>query len=184
MSIHNLPAGMTGKNFEAIYFQLTQYIRLPNDTIYANGITQPPTAIEFVPDLTAGEVSTFNGIVSAVQNAPTAQAAALAAWNTLPPYLQSGTVDQFTAFVDNQVFNGQTIAQVTATINSTVVNITTANVAQINAQLGNIRTMLIAAATAIIGIREILKATGKLVIVIRDFTVRFTKFMLGIFGFR
>lgn len=114
----------------------------------------------------------------------TAQKAAIATWNGLSPTLQSGTVDQFTTYVDSQVFNGQTVAQVTATINSTVVNITTANVAQINAQLGNIRTMLIAAATAIIGLREVLKIVGKLVIIIRDATFRFTKFLLGVFGLR
>lgn len=57
--------------------------------------------------------------------------------------------------------------------NATIKNITTANVTQINTALGNVRTVLKVAALAIINMRGLFVLTSKLLIYIRDLTIRF-----------
>lgn len=103
----------------------------------------------------------------------TATRALNSGYPALPVWAQTGTAADAETFINAQIFNGQTVAQATTYINSTIVNVTTANVAQINAQLGNIRTVFIVAATAIINMRGLFILTAKLLIYIRDLTIRF-----------
>jgi len=93
----------------------------------------------------------------------------------LPTWAKTGTAAQAETYITAQIFSGQTQAQVDAYIDATIKNITTANIAQINAQLLNIRTVLKAASAAIITMRSLFIITAKLLIYIRDLVIRFRK---------
>jgi len=93
----------------------------------------------------------------------------------LPTWTKTGTAAQAETYITAQIFNGQTQAQVDAYIDATIKPITTANVAQINAQLLNIRIVLKAASAAIITMRGLFIITAKLLIYIRDLVIRFRK---------
>jgi len=90
-------------------------------------------------------------------------------------WVKTGTAVEAETYINSQIFNSQTQAQVDAYIDATIKNITTANVAQINAQLLNIRTVLKAASAAIITMRSLFIITAKLLIYIRDLVIRFRK---------
>jgi len=96
-------------------------------------------------------------------------------YSLLPAWAKNGTAVQAETYINGQIFGGQTQAQVDAYIDATIKNITTANVAQINAQLLNIRTVLKAASAAIITMRSLFIITAKLLIYIRDLVIRFRK---------
>jgi len=117
-----------------------------------------------------------SGVIVTI-NPDSDQVAATKAMNTgypaLPDWARTGTAAQAETYINGQIFNGQTIAQVNAYIDATITNITTANVAQINARLDAIRTVLKVAATAIINMRGLFVLTAKLLIYIRDLTIRF-----------
>jgi hypothetical protein len=66
MSIHNLP---TNIDMELARFLLQKHLRLPNGVVYGNGLNQPPTAIEFAPDLTAEEQATLSNIAQRYNDA-------------------------------------------------------------------------------------------------------------------
>lgn len=101
------------------------------------------------------------------------QKSALTIWRNLPDIFKTGTPASADAYLDGQIFGGQTVQQLTDSINAQLTNITIANVAQINARLAVIRTLFIQAATAIVGAREALKNVMHLLIVIRDLIIRF-----------
>jgi len=119
-----------------------------------------------------------NGIVTAISS-PSDEYIATKTLETeyplLPTWAKTGTAEQAETYITAQIFNGQTQAQVDAYIDATIKNITTANVAQINAQLLNIRTVLKAASAAIITMRSLFIITAKLLIYIRDLVIRFRK---------
>jgi len=104
-----------------------------------------------------------------------AQNNAISDYGNLPTWAKTGTAAQAETYITAQIFAGQTQAQVDAYIDATIKNITTANVAQINAQLLNIRTVLKAASAAIITMRSLFIITAKLLIYIRDLVIRFRK---------
>lgn len=98
---------------------------------------------------------------------------ALGDYANLATWAKTGTAAEAETFINNQVWNGQTVAQVEAWIDTNITNITTANVAQINARLLSIRQALKLAAGAIINMRGLFVLTAKLLIYIRDLVIRF-----------
>ena len=110
---------------------------------------------------------------------------ALTNYSALTAWAKTGTAAKAETYINGQIFNGQNITQVNTYIDTTIketliVNITTANVAQINVQLANIRTQIAAtrivfkaAAGAIIAMRDLFILTSKLLIYIRDLVIRF-----------
>lgn len=160
MSIHTIPPNI---DIELAYVLLIRYLRRPDGIVYGNGDNQPPTAIEFVPDLTPTE-----------QNILSALAIRLTAFTDLDnvPNWATYSGQQAQDAVHTAVFNGQDAATIKANIASQLTNITTANVAQINARLDVIRTLLGNAVDAIIAIRGILENIGKLLAYIRDIALR------------
>lgn len=109
----------------------------------------------------------------AAQERANIENAAIANYEALIDWIKTGTAADAETFINGQIWNGSTQAQVEAYIDATIVNITTANVTQINAQLANIRTVFKAAAGAIIAMRGLFILTAKLVIYIRDLVIRF-----------
>lgn len=93
----------------------------------------------------------------------------------LPNWAKTGTADQVETYLTEQIFNGQTQAQVEAWIDANIMDITTANVSQINIRLATIRQGLKLAAGAIITMRGLFILTAKLLIYIRDLVIRFRR---------
>lgn len=99
--------------------------------------------------------------------------AAIVDYNNLAAWARTGTASEAETYINSQVWNGQTIAQVNAWVDANITNISTANVAQINARLDFIRQGLKLAASAIINMRGLFILTAKLLIYIRDLVIRF-----------
>lgn len=66
MSIHNLPQN---PDIELIRFLLQKYLRPPSGIVYGNGLDQPPTAVEFTPDLSAPEIATLSNVAQRYNDA-------------------------------------------------------------------------------------------------------------------
>lgn len=156
MSIHNVPPGI---DIDLAIFLLRKYLRFPEGIVYGNGEFNPPTAIEFIPDLTPAQVNVLASI--AARLTATGDIDAVPNWATY-----SG--QQATDAIHAAIFNGQDAATIKASIASQLTDITTANVSQINARLAVIRTLLGNAVDAIIAVRTVLEAMGKMLAYIRD----------------
>lgn len=91
----------------------------------------------------------------------------------LPEWVKSGTASQAEAYLIEQIFSGQTQAQVEEWIDANITNITNANVTQINIRLASIRQGMKLIAGAIIMMRGLFILTSKLLIYIRDLIIRF-----------
>jgi hypothetical protein len=91
----------------------------------------------------------------------------------LPTWAKTGTAAEAETYINAQIWNGQTQAQVDAWIDANIANITTANVSQINIRLTGIRAGLKLAAGAILATRSLFILTSKLLIYIRDLVIRF-----------
>ena len=96
-------------------------------------------------------------------------------YTILPEWACIGTAIQAENYLTEQIFSGQTQAQVEIWIDANITNITTANVSQINARLAMIRQGLKLASGAIITMRGFFIITAKLLIYIRDLVIRFRK---------
>lgn len=127
--------------------------------VYDGNSPTPPTSVTFTPDLTPSEVTTFARLVDA--------ALSVANFKNLPNW-STWTSQEASDWFNANIWNGLTQAQVNSYVDTTIVNITTANVNQINAQLANIRTVIKTAATAVIAIRTALSAMAKALIYIRN----------------
>jgi hypothetical protein len=62
MSTHALPATI---DLPILRARLLRDLRAPSGVVFANGPEQPPTALEFTPDLTIGETTTLAQIIGA-----------------------------------------------------------------------------------------------------------------------
>ncbi len=61
MSRHTIPAVADTDKLNRI---LVRALRAPNGAVYENGTHQPPTALEFTPDLTATEQDTLTALLA------------------------------------------------------------------------------------------------------------------------
>jgi hypothetical protein len=134
--------------------------------------------MDYDRELTPAEQATAAAVIAAHNPAgklPQEQAAieAMSGYATLPDWARTATANDAATYINGQIFNGMTQAQVNTYIDNTIVNVTTANVAQINAQLANIRTVFKAAASAIIAMRDLFILCSKLAFYIRDLVIRF-----------
>ncbi len=62
MSIHALPSTL---DLATLRILIARYLREPSGVLFTNGTEQPPTALEFTPDLSAPEIATLAQIVGA-----------------------------------------------------------------------------------------------------------------------
>lgn len=125
------------------------------------------------PVLTPAQViGLIQGGAIAISDAALARIAAARGTAKALPNWATWTAQEASDFVTANILNGFDQAAANNFINTTIVNITTANVAQVNAQLANIRTVLQAVAAAIISIRTILAAMAKAVVYIRNLLLR------------
>lgn len=92
---------------------------------------------------------------------------------TLPDWVKVGTAVQAETYINNQIWNGQTIKQVEAWIDINIADLTIANINQINIRLAAIRQGLKLVAGAVIATRSLFILTAKLLIYIRDLVIRF-----------
>ena len=91
----------------------------------------------------------------------TNQQDALINYSALPDWAKTGTANEAETCITNQIFSGQTQAQVDAWIDTNVTNIATAKIA------------LKQIAGAVITMRGLFVLTAKLLIYIRDLVIRF-----------
>jgi hypothetical protein len=117
-------------------------------------------------------VSLFSTPETAAEQAIVADYQAAAGNFEALPDWATETAAQTAARITGAIFNGQTAAQMKASIDAQLTNITTANVSQINARLAVMRTLLGNAVDAIVAVRTILVAMGKALIYLRDLIVR------------
>jgi hypothetical protein len=146
--------------------------------------------MDYDRELTAAEQATAAAVIAAHNPAgklPQEQAAieAMSGYAYLSDWVKTGTAAQAETYIKGLIWNGADITTVNSYIDNTIketliVNITTANVAQINAQLANIRAQLAntrtvfkAAASAIIAMRDLFILCSKLAFYIRDLVIRF-----------
>ncbi len=66
MSIHLIPALA---DTDKLHRQVHRSLRAPSGAIHANGTQQPPTALEWTPDLSAAEQATLADVVTAANAA-------------------------------------------------------------------------------------------------------------------
>ncbi|MDP9317273.1 MAG: hypothetical protein M3R24_41530 [Chloroflexota bacterium] len=66
MSIHLIPALA---DTDKLNRQVRRSLRAPSGAIHANGTHQPPTALEWTPDLTTAEQATLADVVTAANTA-------------------------------------------------------------------------------------------------------------------
>ena len=121
---------------------------------------------EYIPHLSAEELALIQLIKDTENNAITK-------YSQLPEWAKTGTADEAQTYITNQIFSGQTNAQVDAWIDANITNITVANVTQINTRLTNIRAGLKLVAGAILSLRDLFILTSKLLIYIKDLVIRF-----------
>ena len=95
------------------------------------------------------------------------ETSAITNYANLPTWAKTGTADEAETYITNQIFNGQTQAQVDAWIDANITGTT----------ITALRTQLIAAlkitAGAVITMRGLFILTSKLLIYIRDLVIRF-----------
>ena len=91
------------------------------------------------------------------------EADAVTRYSQLPTWAKTGTADEAETYIINQIFSGQTNAQVDVWIDANVTNIATA------------KTALKQVAGAIFKMRDLFILTSKLLIFIRDLVIRFRK---------
>ena len=60
MSLHNIPNGIDPRTLRLF---LAKRIREPSGILYGNGLDQPPTAVEFEPDLSQDEAAKLASLV-------------------------------------------------------------------------------------------------------------------------
>ena len=94
---------------------------------------------------------------------------AVTKYSQLPDWAKTGTAEDAETYINNQIFNGQDIAQVEAWIDS---NITGTNITTLRNQ---VKAALKVTAGAIIAMRGLFILTSKLLIFIRDLAIRFRK---------
>lgn len=138
-------------------------IKLGRGFDYDGKSTTQPTQVTFTPDLTPSELVIFNQLLDFTSS--------IGNFNNLPNWATWTATDAETN-INNSIFAGQTATQVKANITSTLTDITTANVSQINARLAVIRTLLGNAVDAIIAIRGILAAMGKALVYLRNLIIK------------
>jgi hypothetical protein len=98
---------------------------------------------------------------------------AITDYASLSAWAKTGTAPEAEVYINSQIWNGQTIAQVNTWIDTNITNITTANVSQINTRLASIRAGLKLVSGAVITMRDLFILTSKLLIYIRDLVIRF-----------
>ena len=95
------------------------------------------------------------------------ETSAVTNYANLPTWAKTGTADEAETYISNQIFSGQTQAQVDAWIDANITGTT----------ITALRTQLIAAlkitAGAVITMRGLFILTSKLLIYIRDLVIRF-----------
>lgn len=123
----------------------------------------PPTQVTYTPDLTAGELVIFNKIVD--------YASSKGKFDALPNYA-TWTPQEAYDNTFNAVFNGQDAATIKGNITTQLTDITTANVAQINARLAVIRTLFGNAVDAIVAMRLILATAIKMLAYLRNLIIK------------
>lgn len=129
--------------------------------------------LEVESSLPTGQLETlFAPAETAAEQAAVADyIAATGGFNALPNWA-TWTAEEAETNLTAAIFNGATAAAVKANIASTLTDITTANVSQINARLAVIRTLLGNAVDAIVAIRGILAALGQAIVYLRNLVVR------------
>lgn len=66
MSVHPIPPNIDIGRLSRL---ITQALRAPSGLVAGNGTNQPPTALEFTPDLSAAEQATLDRVIGAAQKA-------------------------------------------------------------------------------------------------------------------
>lgn len=158
MSFQSIPSGT-----DLLWLSLRCFTVIGRGFSYDGQSFIYPSGVSFNPDLSSGEMALFSGIVE--------QASSRVSFGTLPDW-STFTIQAASDFINQSIFNGQSLAQVTNTINANIPNITTANVTQINNSLAGIRTTFGLAASAIISIRTILQAMAKVLVFVRNILLR------------
>lgn len=158
-------------------------IRLSHELISAGFVRlsfdDPPTTITiFDTDNQAAitaiyDMHTITADEAEVITARLVKEAAFVDYGNLAAWAKTGTAADAETYINSQVWSGQTIAQVNTWIDTNITNVTTANVAQINARLDFIRQALKLAAAAIINMRGLFVLVARLLIYIRDLVIRF-----------
>jgi len=146
-------------DLELMKVLVVRYLRRPDGIVYADGMFSPPTALEYDPDLTPGEEVTLNRII--VKSRASALFDAMPNWATW-----SG--DEAEAYVHDSILLGQTQAQVDAWIDAQITDLTTANLAQINARMAAIRIALKTIAAGLITTRTVLSGLARAIMYLRD----------------
>jgi hypothetical protein len=91
----------------------------------------------------------------------------------LLPNWSTWTPQEGQNYIVANVWQGYTKTQANTWIDSTIVNITTANVTQINTQLGNVRTTFKAVAGAVIDLRDMMAVAVKAILFLRDVVIKY-----------
>lgn len=130
---------------------------------WSSPINVPPLFVVFTPDLSVSEEATLNKILGYFSGATN--------FNVLPNWA-TWTDTEAETNITNSIFGGQSATTIKANIASSLTDITTANVNQINTRLAVIRTLLGNAVDAIIVIRNILAAMGKAIVYLRNLVVK------------
>lgn len=65
MSIHSIPANLDVEKARRL---VVRFLRAPSGFVHGDGPEQPPTQLEFTPDLSPAEQATLANIIKAVQS--------------------------------------------------------------------------------------------------------------------
>jgi hypothetical protein len=141
-----------------------RYIGLACGIAYPNDDRSQP-ASEFVYDeeLTPAQQATFAKLVE--------KSRAVILFDNLP-YWATWTGDEAAAYVNDNILLGQTQAQLETWIDAQVADLTTANLAQINARMAAIRTALKTIVVGLITTRTILSALARAIMYLREAIIR------------
>lgn len=140
-----------------------RYIGLPCGIAYPDDNRDLP-ASEFVFDdeLTPAQQQIFARVVE--------KSRATVLFESLPNWA-TWTGQEAADYVDSNILLGQTQVQLENWIDSQITDLTTANLAQINARMAAIRTALKTIVEGLIAVRVILSATAKAIMYLRDIIV-------------
>lgn len=145
MSNHAIPSGI-----DLVLLDFLCRRDMSRQFSYDGRAATPPTSVTFTPDLSAEEITTFNGIVEFLS--------ARINFNALPSWA-TWTASEAESFVSSNIFGGLTQAQVDSQIDA------------LPATIAGMKTGLKQASAAILSIRSILMAMAKAIVYLRNLIV-------------
>lgn len=145
MSSHSIPT-----DIDLYILSMLCFRNIGRSFFYDGGTSTPPTSVTFTPDLSSGEIITFNGLVEVLS--------AHSNFKNLPNWA-TWTATEAESFVSSNIFNGLTQAQVDSQIDA------------LPATIAGMKTGLKQASAAILSIRSILMAMAKAIVYLRNLIV-------------